>query len=100
MARFNLGAKYMSDYNTGSDKDVEKAQDAYTVWNARIGFGARSNRSMVELWGLNLTDEHYAQVGFDAPLQNVSPVPNNPFNSFNAFLGAPRTYGMTLRVSY
>ncbi|MDR7134155.1 outer membrane receptor protein involved in Fe transport [Lysobacter niastensis] len=100
IARFNLGAKYMSDYNTGSDKDVEKAQDAYTVWNARIGFGARNKRWMVELWGLNLTDEDYVQVGFDAPLQNVSPAPNNPFNSFNAFLGAPRTYGMTLRITY
>ncbi len=100
VARFNLGAKYMSDYNTGSDLDVEKVQDSFTVWNARIGFGARSKRWMVELWGLNLTDEEYVQVGFDAPLQNVSPAPNNPFNSFNAFLGAPRTYGMTLRVMY
>lgn len=100
VTRFNLGAKYMSDYNTGSDKDVEKAQDAYTVWNARIGFGARNNRWMVELWGMNLTDEEYVQVGFDAPLQNVSPVPGNAFNSFNAFLGAPRTYGMTLRITY
>jgi outer membrane receptor protein involved in Fe transport len=100
VARFNLGAKYMSDYNTGSDKDVEKIQDAYTVWNARAGFGARNNRWMVEFWGMNLTDEEYVQVGFDAPLQNVSPVPNNPFNSFNAFLGAPRTYGMTLRITY
>ena len=68
--------------------------------NARIGFGAQNKRWMVELWGQNLTDEEYAQVGFDAPLQNVSPVPGNPFNSFNAFLGAPRTYGMTLRVLY
>ena len=39
--------------------------------------------------------------GWDpAPLQNVSPVPGNPFNSYNAFLGAPRTYGVTLRMLY
>ncbi len=100
VARFNIGAKYMSDYNTGSDLDVEKQQDAFTVVNARMGFGARNKRWMVELWGQNIFDEEYVQVGFDAPLQNVSPVPGNPLNSYNAFLGAPATYGVTLRVSY
>ncbi|KAB8318368.1 TonB-dependent receptor [Tolypothrix campylonemoides VB511288] len=98
--RFNLAAKYMSDYNTGSDLDPEKEQDAYTVLNARFVIGARNQRWSAELWAQNLTDEEYVQVGFDAPLQNVSPVPGNPFNSFNAFLGAPRTYGVTLRFSY
>ena len=100
LGRFNIGAKYMSDYNTGSDMDVEKAQDAFTVVNARLGFGREDNRWMVELWAQNLFDEEYTQVGFDAPLQNVSPVPGNPFNSYNAFLGAPRTYGVTFRVTY
>ena len=46
------------------------------------------------------TEPDYVQVGFDGPLQNVSPAPNNPFNTFNAFLGAPRMYGVTLRVRY
>ena len=91
MARFNLGAKYMSDYNTGSDLDPEKVQDAYTVVNARVGLGRRDRRWSVEAWALNLTDEDYVQVGFDAPLQT---------GSWNAFLGAPRTYGLTLRVLY
>ena len=100
IGRFNIGAKYMSDYNTGSDLDVEKEQEGYSVVNARIGFGAKNRSWMVELWGQNIFDEEYAQVGFDAPLQNVSPVPGNPFNSYNAFLGAPATYGVTLRFNY
>jgi outer membrane receptor protein involved in Fe transport len=100
MARFNIGAKYVSEYNTGSDLDVEKMQDAYTVANARFGIGAQDQRWMLELWSTNLFDEEYVQVGFDGPLQNVSPVPGNPFNTYNAFLGAPRMYGMTLRVRY
>lgn len=100
LARFNLGAKYSSDYNTGSDLDIEKRQGAYTLVNARIGLGPRDRRWSVELWAQNLFDTEYAQVGFDAPLQNVSPVPGNPFNSYNAFLGAPRTVGATLRVAY
>ncbi|QDH71749.1 TonB-dependent receptor [Lysobacter alkalisoli] len=100
MGRFNIGAKYMGDYNTGSDLDVEKHQDSYTVVNARFGFGASDNSWMVELWGTNLTDTDYVQVGFDAPLQGLFPDPGNPFNTFNAFPGAPRMYGVTLRVRY
>ncbi len=91
IGRANLGAKYMSDYNTGSDLDPEKVQEAYTVVNARFVVGASTGRWSVEAWALNLTDEEYMQVGFDAPLQT---------GSWNAFLGAPRTYGLTLRVMY
>ncbi len=91
LGRFNIGAKYMSDYNTGSDLDPQKAQDGFTLLNARIGFGRKDRRWMVELWGQNLTDETYKQVGIDAPIQA---------GSWNAFLGAPRTYGVTFRVNY
>jgi iron complex outermembrane receptor protein len=101
IGRFNLGAKYMSDYNTGSDLDVEKEQDAFTVVNARFGFGASNKRWMVELWGLNIFDAEYKQVAFDAPLQAPgTSLPGDPLNSYNAFLGAPRTYGVTFRVMY
>jgi iron complex outermembrane recepter protein len=90
-ARAHLGAKYMSDYNTGSDLDPEKEQEAYGVLNARVVLGRRDGRWDVELWSQNLTDAEYYQVAFDAPLQT---------GTWNAFLGAPRTYGMTLRVKY
>ena len=89
--RFNIGAKHMSDYNTGSDLDPEKAQDAYTLVNARIGLGRKDKRWALELWGQNLTDETYKQVGIDAPIQT---------GSWNAFLGAPRTWGLTLRLMH
>ena len=98
--RFNIGAKYMGAYNTGSDLDVEKRQSAYTVANARLGVGAADGRWVVELWGTNITDTDYVQVGFDAPLQGLFPDPGNPLNTFNAFLGAPRMYGVTLRLHY
>ncbi|WP_024889916.1 TonB-dependent receptor [Luteimonas huabeiensis] len=91
MGRFNIGAKYMSEYNTGSDLDPQKLQEAYTLLNARIGIGRQDQRWMLEFWGQNLTDETYKQVGIDAPIQA---------GSWNAFLGAPRTYGMTLRLRY
>ena len=81
VARFHIGAKYSSEYNTGSDLDPEKLQEAYTVANARIGIGRRDRRWMLELWGQNITDEEYMQVAFDAPLQT---------GSWNAFLAAPQ----------
>ncbi len=91
LGRFNIGAKYSSDYNTGSDLDPEKEQSSFTVVNARIGLGDQDERWMLELWAQNLTDKDYIQVGFDAPLQA---------GSWNAFLAAPRTYGATLRMSF
>ena len=90
-ARAHLGGKYMSEYNTGSDLDPQKLQDAYTVWNARLSLGRDDDRWNVELWGQNITNAEYMQVAFDAPLQT---------GSWNAFLGAPRTWGLTLRARY
>src|SRR5690606_5871071 len=91
LARVFLGAGYTDDHNTGSDLDPQKLQPAYTLVDARLVLGSRNRRWAVELWGRNLTDETYSQVGFDAPIQT---------GSWNAFLGAPRTYGVTLRVMY
>ena len=91
LARFSIGARYQSEYNTGSDLLQTKLQDAYTLLNARIGIGPQDRRWALELWGQNLSDETYTQVAFNAPLQA---------GSVNAFLGAPRTYGLTLRMRY
>ncbi len=107
LARFNIGAKYMSEFNTGSDLDVEKQQDAYTVVNARLGVGPSDRSWSIELWALNIFDTDYVQVGFDGPLQAVgTPLPNaqhtaaDPLNTYNAFLGAPATYGVTFRKRF
>lgn len=107
-ARFNLGAKYSSAYNTGSDLFPPKLQKAYTVVNGRIGLGSADEKWTVELWGQNLFDEEYAQVAFNGTLQgssglsatNATYVPANDTITYDAFLGAPRTYGVTLRSKF
>ncbi|MDB5457807.1 MAG: TonB-dependent receptor [Caulobacter sp.] len=107
-ARFNVGAKYSSEYNTGSDLFPPKLQKAFTVVNARIGVGAADDKWTVELWGQNLFDENYAQVAFNGTLQGSSGlsatsatyVPANDTITYDAFLGAPRTYGVTLRSKF
>lgn len=96
--RANLSAKYMSDYNTGSDLHPSKAQEAFTVVNGRVGIGAPNNSWNLELFGQNLFDEDYLQVGFNGPFQVDEN--NDSISVYNAFLGAPRTYGVTLRTSY
>ncbi len=89
--RANVGAKYTSEYNTGSDLNPAKLQDALTLVNARFGIGAQDKKWMLDAWAQNLTDEEYYQVVFDATLQT---------GTLNAYLGAPRTYGLTLRVQF
>lgn len=99
--RFNIGSKYMSSYNTGSDLDVEKNQKAYSLVNARLGIGSRDRKWQLELWGTNIFDQDYVQVGFDGPLQALgTPEPGNPKNTYNGFPGAPAMYGATLRFQF
>lgn len=107
----SLSAKWMSEYNTKSDLLPLGEQEGYMLLNGRIGFGAPDKTWTVEFWGQNLTDEEYVQVAFNAPLQGtffqstIQPSGNfyNPAldtGTYNAFLGAPRTLGVTLRLRY
>lgn len=95
-----LGLKHMTSYNTGSNLDPRKIQDSLTLLNARVGFGADDERWMLELWAQNLTDEDYIQVAFDATLQGQSGAMPLPTSTIDAFLGAPRTYGVTARFKF
>jgi len=100
LIRGNIGARYTSEYNTGSNLDPRKIQDAMTLVNLRLGFGAADEKWMVELWSLNVTDEEYYQVLFDATLQGSSTAANRSESTLNGFLGAPRTYGVTARFKF
>jgi len=108
---FSLSAKYMSEYNTGSDLIPFKDQEAFTMVNGRVSIGTEDERWTVEGWVQNLTDEEYIQVAYNAFLQGSAfqstVQPNGTFynpaldsQTYNAFNGAPRTYGMTLRYRY
>jgi len=90
-ALFHVDGRWVSEYNTGSDLDRPKQQEGFFLFNARVGLETNDGRWSLEAWAQNLFDQEYFQVGFDAPLQP---------GSFKAFLGAPRTYGVTLRARY
>jgi outer membrane receptor protein involved in Fe transport len=94
---FNLGGKYSSAYNTGSDLDPGKMQKAYVLLDGRIGFGPQNDLWRLEFWSHNLLDTHYKQIAFDSGFQNV---PTNATGVLDAFLGDPRTFGATFRIKY
>ena len=100
-------ARYQSRYNTGSDLDLEKTQGSYTVVNGRVGVHGPDGLWAIEVWGQNLFNKNFIQVAFDSPLQgsgttrgvqNGPPFPTRSTQLYSAFLGEPRTFGVTLRT--
>jgi iron complex outermembrane recepter protein len=89
--RTSIEEKYNSSYDTGSDLDPRKIQQGFGLLNARIGIGAPDESWAVEAWGANLADKYYYAVAFDSPFQ---------FNTISSYLGAPRTFGLTMRVKF
>ncbi|MBA2466741.1 MAG: TonB-dependent receptor, partial [Sphingomonas sp.] len=101
---FYIDMRKQSKSNTGSDLDLEKIENGYTVFNARVGLTGRDRMWGIELWANNLFDEDYYQIAFDAFGQGSGtqrgvesgfyPRSNQ---LFGVFVGDPRTYGLTLR---
>jgi outer membrane receptor protein involved in Fe transport len=91
VGRIAVNSKSVTGFNTGSDLDPVKNQPGYTVVNARIGLSPENRAWSLEAWAQNLFDDSYYQVAFASVLQS---------GSYDAFLGQPRTYGMTLRFKY
>jgi outer membrane receptor protein involved in Fe transport len=113
---FYIDGRQMSDFNTGSDLDIEKRQKGFGVINGRIGLHGADDRWGVELWAQNLLDTKFKQVAFDMPVQGGCTergalngycgvlanytVPTRSQQLFGAFLGEPRTYGLTVRGKF
>ncbi len=73
----------------------EVSQDGYGLLNLRFGYGAADDKWFVTAFVDNLTDEDYfstvLESGVASPMFGVVP---------QAILGAPRTYGVSLRYSF
>lgn len=108
---FYVDTRMTSDHNTGSDRFPEKLQDGYFLVNGRIGLRGPDQKWGLELWVQNLLDEDYQQVAFNTPLQAAgsgSRAHQQEFGTatsysaqlFSAFLGEPRTWGLTARYRF
>jgi outer membrane receptor protein involved in Fe transport len=105
-----VDGRMTSDYNTGSDQFIEKAQDGFFLMNARIGIQGPRQRWAIELWGQNILDTQYNQVAFAVPFQGAGSLAQvQAFGApsfatantiFSTYLGEPRTYGLTLRSRF
>lgn len=112
-----LDGRYTSSFNTGSDLDLEKVQKGFEIFNGRVGLSGNDGMWGVEFWVQNIFNRKYKQVAFDSPLQGsctergaqagycaiLAPgtgVPNRTTQLFNAFLGEPRTFGLTLKARW
>lgn len=84
-----LDWSWTDEYNTSFSADPRLVQPGYSDVSLRLGTRLGDSWEVV-LWGENLLDEDV--VHFDALL--------NLFNdaSYQSYLGAPRTYGLTLRI--
>jgi len=101
-----VDGRLQSDTNTGSDLDVEKVQDGFAVFNARIGLRGPDQKWGIELWAQNVLNENFQQVSFDAPLQGSGSTRQTQYfggastQLYGVFLGEPRTYGVTARFKF
>ncbi|NNM77199.1 TonB-dependent receptor [Sphingomonas sp. ID1715] len=102
-----VDARLTGDYNTGSDLFPQKAEEGYTVVNARVGLRGPREIWAVEFWAQNVFNTNYAQVAFNSPFQAgatsapfVDPAFPGNRQLFSAFLAEPRTYGLTLRTRF
>ena len=110
-ALFYVDARHMSQFNTGSDLNREKIQRGFNTVNGRVGIRGPRDMWSVELWGQNLFQKNYYQVAFSSPLQGSGTYRgveqglargfyDRATSLFSAFLGEPRTYGLTLRAKF
>lgn len=111
----HMDFRWQSRMNTGSNLDPRKEQDGFGLIG--VGFTAMnpSQTIGVQLFVRNLFDERYINTAFDSPLQGSSicstqlpasvcnPLQHtgtNGSSTIDAFLGEPRTMGISISAYY
>lgn len=82
---------YQSSQNLSVSQDVNQLQDGFALVGASTGIGDIDGAWSLQLWARNLLNEKYVLDTFNATI---------PGGSLNAYVGDPRTYGITLRFRY
>ena len=85
-------ATYVDEYlhTTSQDPRPFAMQEDFTLYNASVTFSDMDEAWALQLWTRNLTDEEYTKGGF--------PSVGYLGTSYNAYVGDPQTYGLTLRI--
>ena len=99
--------QYVDEQNVGANtnNNAQSIQDAYDLFNARLGIQGADNSWELALWGRNLGDEGYCQTIFDQPLAlarndvtGTGPAvftnPDTGSSLQRCVVGAPQTWGV------
>lgn len=81
---------YRSQFSSSPSPSKYLNVDAYTVFNARVGFRTAKGTT-ITLWGRNIFDSNY--------FEQLLPGAGNS-GQYAGVLGDPRTYGVTLKYSF
>ncbi|MEO1203131.1 MAG: TonB-dependent receptor, partial [Pseudomonadota bacterium] len=95
---------YVGEQNIGANtnNNPQSIQDAYGLWNLRLGFGPTDNRWQISVVGRNLGDEGYCEVMFDQPLGAQFGAVNPAANTVTqrCVVAPPRNIGATFRLNF
>ncbi|HZC37203.1 MAG TPA: hypothetical protein VE221_00855, partial [Sphingomicrobium sp.] len=81
-------------------------QNSFSLVNARVGIHGPEDSWGIEFWAQNVFNKNFIQVAFDSPVQGTPGSTTRAVEAgfftratqlYNAFLGEPRTFGLTLR---
>jgi outer membrane receptor protein involved in Fe transport len=90
---------YFGEYYESHLEDDTLSIDGEAAFlvDGEVGYKVTENVELIAS-AQNLFDQDYLQVGFNGPFQVDEN--NDSISVYNAFLGAPRTIGATLRVDF
>ena len=90
------GFQYIGDHLTSPSvqNHAYNSQSAYTLVNLSAGLDLTSKNIRIETFCQNCFDEEYVAVHFNHPIYNIGA------DDVNAYLGRPRTFGVTIRASF
>jgi outer membrane receptor protein involved in Fe transport len=101
VARFYANGRYLSDYRLQTlSRNPVTDQDAFAIFDARIGLAAADDRWGIDFWVRNLTDEYYSIGAFAVPEQSLFSATGQVEGVFAAYPNEPQTIGVTLRARY
>jgi outer membrane receptor protein involved in Fe transport len=81
--------QYTGEYYTNTD--ANQTQNGFCLLNLNLGVTSLSRHWTLEAWALNVLDKRYITMHFATPLQT---------GSYDANVGDPRTFGVTLRGTF
>jgi iron complex outermembrane receptor protein len=91
---------YRDDVYFFPDLDPDLTADAYSLFNAQLGFTAADDSWEVMLWGKNILDEDYLEGGSRNRDVSEPAFGGTPTEGYRVTVGEEATYGVTLKYRF